>query len=71
MNSDLANDLGVEALMALIDAVHGPLRNPTQLRAHVAVIVELVTEMAYCLPGENPDAEAALRAYARAVDLIS
>jgi hypothetical protein len=68
---DDLDELAIEAMMALIDAVHGPLRNDTALRGHVAAILAAATQLGMGDPVALDEATATLRAYTRAVDLIS
>ena len=57
------DDLPVDAMMALIQGAYGELRNPTQLRAHVATIINATEELADDYPEGDERAKVTLRAY--------
>jgi hypothetical protein len=57
-------DLAVEAILALIDAVHGPLRAPDTLRRHVLTILEAAREVdTNQVSGDRDEAQRVLLAY--------
>lgn len=60
---DELDELAVDAMMALIDSVYGELRNPTQLRAHVAAILGAATKLGMEDVEAWDEATATLRAY--------
>lgn len=57
------DDVAVNTMMALIEGVYGELRNPTQLRGHVAVIMGASIDL--CMDDQDAwdEAQATLHAY--------